>query len=415
MQNMDFDRMGGSRHVVVAGAGPAGLMAAGEAAGRGHRVTLLDPNGFAGKKLLITGKGRCNLTNDCDVETCLKNIPTNPRFLYSALSRFTPTDLMDFFTRLGVPLKTERGGRVFPVSDKARDIADALETWLAGLGVSVRRGRVTGLLTASGAICGVRTDKGDIDCDRLIVATGGASYPGTGSTGDGYRLAKEAGHMVRPPIPSLVPLLSDDPWCSALQGLALRNVALRVFSEREKLVYTDFGELLFTHFGVSGPIVLSASAHMRGCGACRLSIDLKPALNEERLDARLLRDFETFQNRDFQNALGDLLHKRMIPVIIDMSGISPDKKVHSITKTERARLLALLKNFPVHVTGLGALRDAVVTSGGVSVGELNPTSMASKIVDGLFFAGEVIDVDAYTGGFNLQIAWSTGYTAGRHV
>ena len=408
-----------SRHVVVAGAGPTGLMAAGTAARRGCRVTLLDPNGVPGKKLRLTGKGRCNLTNDRDVEDVIKNIPTNPRFLYSALSMFPPSDVMTFFKELGVPLKTERGGRVFPISDRACDIVSALECWLNGLGVSVTRGRVTGLLIQERTLIGIQTDLKDaseLPCDRLIVATGGASYPATGSTGDGYRLAASAGHTVRPPIPSLVPLISDDPCCAALQGLTLRNVALRTYDHQNNLIYTDFGELLFTHFGVSGPMALSASAHMRGPSSpWRLSIDCKPALDEVRLDARILRDFDRYQNRELKNALSDLLHKRMIPVIIEMSGVSPDRKIHSVTKVERARLLSLCKNFPVNVTGLGPLCDAVVTSGGVSVKEIDPSTMASRLVSGLYFAGEVIDVDAYTGGYNLQIAWSTGYVAGESV
>ena len=406
----------GSRRVIVAGAGPAGLMAAGMAAGRGHQVTLIDPNGFPGRKLRLTGKGRCNLTNNCDVATCLKNIPTNPRFLHSALSRFPPSGVMAFFTGLGVPLKTERGGRVFPVSDRASDIADALARWTSGLGVKLRRGRVGGLLIDGGVLRGVMTDQGEIACGRLILATGGMSYPGTGSTGDGYRLAARAGHTVRPPMPSLVPLLSEDPCCAALQGLSLRNVALRVSDSQNRLVYTDFGEILFTHFGLSGPMALSASAHMRGESAhWNFSIDCKPALDDAVLDARLLRDFDLTRNRMVQNALDKLLHKKLIPVIIAMSRIPPEKKVHSVTRAERARLLSLCKNFPVTVTGLGALRDAVVTSGGVAPDELNPATMASRLVGGLYFAGEIIDTDAYTGGFNLQIAWSTGFVAGNHV
>lgn len=400
-------------HVVVAGAGPAGMLAAGFAAERGHRVTLLDPNDCPGKKLRITGKGRCNLTNDCSVEDCLNNTPQNPRFMYSALSRFSPSDVMDFFTSLGVPLKTERGGRVFPVSDRASDIVAALTGWLARQGVKPRQGRVTGVSTRDGAVCAVKTEQGELACDRVIIATGGASYPGTGSTGDGYTLATALGHTVRPPVPSLVPLLSKDVCCPAMQGLSLRNVALTVLDERGTTIFHDFGEMLFTHFGVSGPIVLSASAHMRTPESrYRLSIDLKPALDPEKLDARLLRDFAANRNKDFQNALSDLLHKKMIPVIIDLVGIPPEKKVHSVTKAERAQLLSLLKAFPVNISGLGPLRDAIVTSGGVAVNELHPATMASRLVPGLFFAGEVIDVDAYTGGFNLQIAWSTGYAAG---
>ncbi|MDR3206793.1 MAG: NAD(P)/FAD-dependent oxidoreductase [Oscillospiraceae bacterium] len=412
----NIDRAPELRRVAVAGAGPAGLMAAGMAAARGHSVTLFDPNGFPGKKLRITGKGRCNLTNNAPVDECLRNIPQNAKFLHSSLTRFSPFDVMDFFESISLPLKTERGNRVFPVSDRAGDVVSALEGWLSGLGVNVTPGRVTGLDIRDGVLQGVRTDRGAHPCDRLVVATGGVSYPGTGSTGDGYRLAALAGHTVSPPVPSLVPLLSDDPCCAAMQGLSLRNVALAVYNGAGKPVYTDFGEMLFTHFGLSGPIILSASAHMRPPQSrWRLSVDLKPALDPDKLDARLLRDFLQFRNRDFQNALADLLHKKMIPVIIEKSGIDPAKKVHSITQAERARLLALLKGFPVSVSGLGPIEDAVVTSGGVSVGELDPKTMASRLVSGLFFAGEVIDADAYTGGFNLQIAWSTGHAAGMAV
>lgn len=402
-----------SLHVLVAGAGPAGMMCAGTAAQRGHRVTLIDPNGFSGKKLRITGKGRCNLTNDCGVAACLQNIPQNPRFLHSALAQFTPADVMRFFESIGVPLKTERGGRVFPVSDRAEDVVTALNRWLAGLGVAVQKTRLLSLRIQDGAATGAVTDRGMIDCDRVVVTTGGASYPGTGSTGDGYRLAKEAGHTVVAPKSSLVPLLSDDACCTAMQGLSLRNVSLRVYDADNKLVYEDFGEMLFTHFGVSGPLVLSASAHLRDkASGGRLSIDLKPALDEAKLDARLLRDFQAYKNRDFQNALADLLHKKMIAVIIQLSGIPNDKKVHSVTREERSRLIKLIKAFPVSIAGLGPLRDAIVTSGGVSVKELHPATMMSKRVNGLFFAGEVVDVDAYTGGYNLQIAWSTGFAAG---
>jgi predicted Rossmann fold flavoprotein len=391
-------------------------MAAGVAAARGHAVTLFDPTGRLGKKLRLTGKGRCNLTNNCAPDDCLKSIPRNPRFLYSALTRFPPAAVMEFFTGLGVPLKTERGGRVFPVSDRAEDVAAALEEWLSCLGVAVTPERVTGLGIGDGVLRGVKTDRGECPCDRLVVATGGASYPSTGSTGDGYRLAALAGHTVIPPGPSLAPLLSDDPCCKAMQGLSLRNVALTAYDGAGQSVYTGFGELLFTHFGLSGPIILSASAHMRPpASGWRLSLDLKPALDRDKLDARLLRDFRQFQNRDFQNALADLLHKKMIPAIIEKSAIDPAKKVHSITRAERARLLALLKAFPVSVSGLGPLRDAVVTAGGVSVRELDPKTMASRLAPGLFFAGELIDADAYTGGFNLQIAWATGFAAGLGV
>lgn len=397
----------------MAGAGPAGMMAAGAAALGGARVRLLDGNGVGGKKLRLTGKGRCNLTNDCDVDGCLKNVPRNPRFLYSALHAFPPAGVMAFFEELGVPLKTERGRRVFPASDRAADVAGALVRWLRDLGVCVEKNRVTGIVFEGDSVCGAETEKGGLSCDRLIVATGGLSYPGTGSTGDGYRLAAMAGHTVYPPEPSLCPLVSPAPYCRALMGLSLRNVALAVVDGAGKQVFSDFGELLFTHFGVSGPTILSASAHMRDwAGGYRLSIDLKPALDEKTLDARLLRDLAKYTNRDFQNALGDLLHKKMIPVIIELSGIAPEKKAHSVTRAEREALGTLLKRFPVPVSGRAPIEEAVVTSGGVSVKEIHPATMESRLRRGLYFAGEVIDVDAYTGGFNLQIAWSTGRAAG---
>jgi predicted Rossmann fold flavoprotein len=389
------------------------MMAAGTAASRGCRVTLLDPGGCGGRKLALTGKGRCNLTNDSAVEVCLAHIPRNPRFLYSALSAFPPAAVMAFFETLGVPLQTERGRRVFPVSGRAGDVVAALTDWLTGLGVFVRAGRVTGILHSGGAVCGAETAAGAVACDALVVATGGLSYPKTGSTGDGYRLAVSVGHTVRPPMPSLVPLLSPAPYCGAMAGLSLRHVALTAYDNEGQKRYTGFGEMLFTHTGVSGPLVLSASAHLEGRAAGgRLSIDLKPALSEEALDRRLLRDFEAYANRDFQNALGDLLHKKMIPVIIELSGIRPEKKVHSVSRAERAALLALCKDFPVPVSGPASIDAAVVTAGGVDVRALKPATMESRVCAGLYFAGEVIDVDAYTGGFNLQIAWSTGRAAG---
>jgi predicted Rossmann fold flavoprotein len=390
------------------------MMAAGTAAARGCRVTLFDPNGRGGRKLALTGKGRCNLTNDSAVEECLAHTLRNPRFLYSAFSAFPPAAAAAFFEALGVPLQTERGRRVFPVSGRAGDVVAALTDWLAGLGVSVRAGRVTAVLRdGSGAVRGAGTTAGAVACDALVIATGGLSYPKTGSTGDGYRLAASVGHTICPTAPSLVPLHSPALYCGEMAGLSLRHVALTAYDGGGQKRYAGFGEMLFTHTGVSGPLVLSASAHLRDRAAGgRLSIDLKPALSGAALDRRLLRDFEAHANRDFQNALGDLLHKKMIPVIINLSGIRPEKKVHSVSRAERAALLALCKDFPVPVSGPAPVDEAVVTAGGVDVRELRPATMESRLCAGLHFAGEVIDVDAYTGGFNLQIAWSTGRAAG---
>ncbi len=402
------------RVVAVAGAGPAGMMAAGFAALRGHRVVLLDPNGTTGKKLRITGKGRCNLTNDCTPAECLDNIPGDGRFLYSALAAMEPRATMAFFEERGVPLKTERGGRVFPASDSAFEVADALTRWLSSLGVTVQKDRVTALEVTDGALSGVKTAGGHIDCDRLVLATGGLSYPGTGCSGDGYRLAREAGHTIVPPRASLVPLVSPDPACVKMQGLSLRNVRLTVRDAAGREVFSDFGEMLFTHFGLSGPLILSASAHLRDWPpegyVCH--IDLKPALDEATLEARLLRDLTKNANKTVANALGDLLHKTMIPVIIERGGFLPDARMHSFTREQRLRLRSLLKDFPVAVSAPRPIAEAIVTAGGVALSEVVPKTMESRRVRGLFFAGELLDLDAYTGGFNLQIAWSTGVAAG---
>lgn len=387
------------------------MMAAITAAEAGGAVTLLEPNERLGKKLNITGKGRCNITNDSNPQELLANVPRNGKFLYSAFSRFDGRAAMAFFERLGVPLKVERGRRVFPVSDRAFDVSGALEKRLRALRVSIVRERAAELTITGGAVCAVVTDRRTISADAVILATGGASYPATGSTGDGYRLAAQAGHTVTPLRGSLVPLQADG--CEELQGLSLRNVALTVL-ENGKKIYTDFGELLFTHFGVSGPLVLSASAHMRQFDkkTYRLEIDLKPALDEPTLDRRLLSDFAAYANSDFINALGGLLPQKLIPVVVGLSEISPHQKVHDVTREQRLHLLHLLKHFPVKVTAACPVEQAIVTSGGIKVSEINPTTMESKIVKGLYFAGEIIDVDAYTGGFNLQIAWSTGRAAG---
>ena len=387
------------------------------AAQRGLNVVLLEPNKMLGKKLRITGKGRCNVTNNCDIKTILANIPGDGRFLYSALNRLGPQDTMALFEALGVPLKTERGSRVFPVSDRSHDIANALERAYAHAGGRVVHAAATDILTQDGAVSAVVTTEGTIDCDAAVICTGGLSYPLTGSTGDGYRLAQRLGHTVTPTRASLVPLESDDPWCAEMQGFSLRNVTLTVYDEQNKVIYSDLGEMLFTHFGVSGPLVLSASAHMRDFSQhkYRLSIDLKPALDEKKLDARILRDFQKYANRDFKNALYDLAGHAMIPVLVRLSGIPEDTKVNAITREQRHRLVELFKHFPVSVTGTRPIDEAIITSGGVSLKEVNPRTMGSKLVPGLYFAGEVLDLDAYTGGFNLQIAWSTGYVAGSAV
>ena len=400
-------------NIIVIGGGAAGLMAAGTAAEQGAQVTLLETNEKVGRKLFITGKGRCNVCNNCDVQEVLRNVPVNPRFLYSALGRFGPADVMDFFENHGVALKTERGNRVFPQSDKAADIIDALFLWVKKAGVTIVHTTADELLVEDGVLTGVRAGHKTYKADRVIVATGGASYPQTGSTGDGYRFARQAGHTVVPANPSLVPLVEDGDTCQKLMGLSLRNVQLTVY-ENEKKLYSDFGEMLFTHFGLSGPLVLSASAHMRHFGSkkYRVEIDLKPALDEKTLDKRLLADFDKHKNSDFINALGELLPKKIIPVVIEKSGIDPREKVNSITKAQRAALLRVLKAFPVEISGKRPIAEAIITTGGVSVREVSPKTMESKKLPHLYFAGEVLDVDAYTGGFNLQIAWSTGRLAG---
>ncbi len=399
--------------IAVIGGGPAGLMAAGLAAEAGASVTLFEKNPKVGRKLAITGKGRCNVTNNCDVQTVLANVPVNPRFLYSALGRFSPADAMAFFEKLGVPLKTERGGRVFPVSDKAIDVVDALFFWVKRAGVTIVNEPVEDILTRDGRVTGVFAGNHDHKADRVILATGGASYPLTGSTGDGYRFAKALGHTIVPPRPSLVPLVEDGTVCQSLMGLSLRNVAITVL-ENDKTIYQDFGEMLFTHFGLSGPLILSASAHMRHFGSknYRIEIDLKPALDEKTLDKRVLGDFEKHKNSDFVNALGELLPRKLIPAVIEAAGIDPRVKVHSITKAERASLVRVLKHFPIRISGARPIAEAIVTTGGVSVKQVDPKTMASKVTPGLYFAGEILDVDAYTGGFNLQIAWATGRLAG---
>ena len=402
--------------LVVIGGGAAGMMCAATAADRGLKVVLLDPNRQLGRKLRITGKGRCNLTNNCEIKTFMQNIPGDGRFLFSALNRLSPADTMALFESRGLALKTERGNRVFPVSDNANDVAGTMARWCARSGVIVERCKAKKVVVENGAVTGVETEKGLIHCRAAAVCTGGLSYPLTGSTGDGLRFAEALGHSVTPPRASLVPLESPDAYCAEMQGFSLRNVVLSAYEE-DKLIYKELGEMLFTHFGVSGPLVLSASAHMRHMGSknYRLEIDLKPALDEKKLDARILRDFEKYANREFKNALSDLAGSAMIPVLVRLSGIPEDIKVNSITREQRMKLLHLFKAFPVTVSGTRPIDEAIVTAGGVNTKEINPRTMESKLISELYFAGEVLDLDGYTGGFNLQIAWSTGFVAGNSV
>ncbi len=405
--------------VLVVGGGAAGLMAAATAAARGYAVTVIEQNPRMARKVMITGKGRCNVTNNCDLDTLIANIPTNPRFLYSAFAGCMPQDVMALFEKLGVPLKTERGNRVFPVSDKAVDIVDALVRYAKQSGCTFVQGKVAHLHIADGVCTGVRLEDGrTLDAYAVILATGGCSYPQTGSDGSGYALAKEAGHTVTELRPSLVPLESADAFCKEMQGLAPKNCTLTVEdTEKKKVIFTEFGEMLFTHFGISGPLVLSASAHMREMAPQRYTayVDWKPALTLEQLDARLVRDFEEHKNNDFSNALGKLLPQKAVPVFVALSGIEGTRKCHSVTKEERRRFGALLKRFPIRISDTRPITEAIITAGGVSVKEVNAATMASKLVDGLYFAGEILDVDAYTGGFNLQIAFATGKAAGEHI
>ena len=394
---------------IVIGGGPAGMFAAITAAEQGKKVLLLEKNHRLGKKLLITGKGRCNVTNHCTGQEVLQNTPRNGRFLFSAMAAFPPEKTYAFFESHGCPLKVERGNRVFPVSDCAQSVLDCLQNELRRLHVTISEERVTEILTAEGRVTGVRTDRGSHEAGWVILATGGVSYPATGSTGDGYRMAEALGHTIVPQEGSLVPLEAEED-CKQMQGLSLRNVGVKLLGAKGKVLYQDFGELLFTHFGVSGPTVLSASCHMKGEG-CRLLLDLKPALDEAKLDARILRDLEMYQNRAMENALTDLLPRSMIPVVLRRLEIAPDMQANSLTKQKRRALVELLKAFPVEILGKRPVSEAIITSGGVKVSEINPKTMESKLVPGLYFAGEIIDCDAYTGGFNLQIAWATAYAA----
>ena len=403
-----------SKKIVVIGGGAAGMMAAISAAEKGAAVTLLEPNERLGKKLNITGKGRCNVTNNCSMDELMANIPRNGRFLYSVFSRFSSQDTMAFFEALGVPLKTERGNRVFPQSDSAFDISDALKRRMNKLQVRWERDRAVSIVADERGVQRVHGEKRDYEAQAVILATGGVSYPGTGSTGDGYRMAQELGHTIVDPVGSLVPLESGDACCGKMQGLALKNVELTVLNKKNKAVFREFGEMLFTHFGVSGPLVLSASAHLRNWGKdeYRMVIDLKPALDEQKLEARILRDLAEQSNRDAEKIVAGLVPHSMVAVVLDKLALPAGLKAHSVTREQRRALVELLKKFPVSVTGPRPVREAIVTSGGIKVGEVQPATMESKKVPGLYFAGEILDADAYTGGFNLQIAWATGRQAG---
>ena len=410
------------KKIVIIGGGPAGLKAALTAASRYKdkaEICIMEKNERFGRKLMITGKGRCNVTNNCDLDTLIANVPKNGRFLYSAFSSFLPQDTMKYFETMGVTLKTERGNRVFPQSDKAVDIVDALVKGLKPLGIKQIHVKAKSIKIKGEKVAGVELEDGQvIEADSVVLATGGMSYPVTGSTGDGYRMAKDLGHTVTELKPSLVPLNCHEGFCSRLAGLSLKNVTLSVFDgDKKKPIFKEMGEMLFTHFGISGPLVLSASAYLKKMGKAKYKavIDLKPALTVEQLDKRILRDFENEKNKDFANSLDALLPKSIIPVIIERSGIAPREKVNQISREQRADLCRTIKEFTLNITGFRPIEEAIITSGGISVKEINPSTMESKLIRGLFFAGEIIDVDAFTGGFNLQIAFSTGYLAGENV
>ncbi len=401
------------------------MIAAVKASENGNEVTILEKMENIGKKLLITGKGRCNITNSADMEEFMKNIPENSKFLYSSFNKYTNQDIVSFLKKQGVETKVERGGRIFPVSDKAQDVLEAFERRLKELKVQIRTNfEVAKILTEDGNVTGIEGKNGEkILADKVILATGGKSYPVTGSTGDGYRMAKMLGHTVTELKPSLVPLTTSENsriLCQQMQGLSLKNVAIKIKNEN-KIIYEDFGEMLFTHYGVSGPVILSASAiliryknidELLKENKIKLYIDLKPALDEEKLDNRILRDFEELKNKQFKNSLDKLLPRKMIEPIITLIGISPEKRINEITKEERRKIVKVLKNFELTISGFRSIEEAIVTKGGISIKEINPKTMESKIINGLYFAGEIIDLDAFTGGFNLQIAWSTGYSAG---
>ena len=401
--------------VLVIGGGAAGMMAAITAARAGKSVILLEKNDRLGKKLLITGKGRCNVTNDCTADEVLKNTPRNGKFLFSAMAAFPPEQAMRFFEDAGCALKTERGNRVFPTTDRSQTVLEALQRELKNSGVIVKTARVLSVERDETGVIGAATNSGFFEARNVILATGGASYPTTGSTGDGYKFAKSLGHTIVEPQGSLVPLETAGTDAPDMQGLALKNVAVKLLNPKGKAVYKDFGEMLFTHFGISGPTVLSASAHIGKGDGWKLSIDLKPALEEHKLDDRILRDLEMYQNRSMENALTDLLPRSMIPVVLRRIGVEGSLQANSFTKQNRRALVELLKNFTLEITGKRPVAEAIITSGGVKCGEIDPKTMESKKVPGLYFAGEIIDCDAYTGGFNLQIAWATGVAAGKAV
>ena len=410
---MEHNKKTAEAELVVIGGGPAGMMCAATAAERGMRVILLEPNRLLGRKLRITGKGRCNVTNNCDIKTFMENIPGDGRFLYSALNRLSPTQTMELFESHGLKLKTERGNRVFPVSDNANDVAGTMAHWCERAGVRVMHTHAKGVRIENGIVTGVPTDEGMIDCRAAAICTGGLTYALTGSTGDGYKFARSAGHTIDTPWPSLVPLESDDDYCAEMQGFALKNVTLSAY-ENDVLIYRELGEMLFTHFGVSGPLVLSASAHLRNWEkeTYRLSIDLKPALDEQKLEGRILRDLGEAPNRSVERIFSGLVPHSMVPVILNRLGMDPQQQANAVTREQRRALVQLLKRFTMPVTGPRPVAEAIITSGGVKVGQVQPATMASKLVQGLYFAGEILDVDAYTGGFNLQIAWATGHCAG---
>ena len=396
--------------VIIIGGGPAGMLAAIKSRKEKNQVTIIEKNKILGKKMLITGKGRCNITSGVDMSKFIKNVPSNGKFLYSSFKNFTNKDILKL---LNIPVKLERGNRYFPVSDKAKDVVDALEKELSGVEIVTNTSAIE-IITKNNEAIGVKTNKGDFFADKIILATGGKSYPLTGSTGDGYEMAKKLGHTITQIKPALVPLVAKKEskiQCQQMQGLSLRNVGLKLFNNN-KLIYEDFGEMLFTHYGVTGPIILSASSHLvrQELKNPRIEIDLKPALTDEKLDERILRDFETEKNKEFRNSLDQLLPQKMIPVILEILQIN--KKVNEVKKVERQKLVRTLKHFSIEIEGFRDISEAIITSGGINVKEINPKTMESKLIKNLYFAGEIIDVDAYTGGFNLQIAYSTGYTAG---
>ena len=413
--------------VLVIGGGPAGMMAAITAAENGNEVTILEKMPSFGKKLLITGKGRCNITSSLYMSEFIKNTPGNGKFLYSAFQNYTNADIIEFLRKQGLEVKEERGNRIFPVTDKSIDVLNCFKKRIDELKIKYKlETMVEKILIKNNEVLGVRTNREIIQTDKIILATGGKSYPLTGSTGDGYKIAKDLGHTIIPIKPALVPLeVYEKEECKKIQGLSLRNIAIKIIdTDRKKTIYEDFGEMVFTHFGISGPTILSGSAHLAKYkdieyllkkGYIKITIDLKPALTEEQLDDRILRDFKEFKNKQFKNSLDKLLPQKMIPLIVELSGINPEKMVNEITKEERRHLGQLLKYFTITIKNFRPVEEAIITCGGISTKEINPKTMESKLIKGLYFAGEIIDVDAYTGGFNLQIAYSTGYTAGINV